>query len=70
MAICYLWSTTSIHSRTSVFLIYINDLPPACKNAHVFLFEDDTNISSLGPSFSSTDTDFENFLKTEFRQIN
>ena len=41
-------------------MIKMDDLSSACKIAHVFLFADDTNISSLGCNFSKIYLDINN----------
>ena len=42
------WSTSGIHFRTPLFLVYINDLPLNIKEAKLILYADDTNILVVG----------------------
>ena len=40
-----------------LFIIYINDLPMACKRRDVFLFADDTNIAGINCSENELEVD-------------
>ena len=43
-----------------LFLIYINDLPLACKSLEVLLFADDTNLTALNCSVENIEQDLNN----------
>ena len=40
-----------------LFIIYVNDLPKACKSSDVFLFADDTNIAGINSSKNELEVD-------------